>query len=1096
MSINITQKKDNKRFLNKSALVSAVAVSMFGAGAVQAAWTTVGNGETLAFTTDNSTTNFWIQNNGTLDITHDRAQMSNFYGTIDGSDLATSGNGSLDTASRGNVTVTAANGLTLYGNIGASNGTGNFTLEAHSTLYLADNMTTFRSTNLTLGTNSTLYTGNNASRGNNRYGASDQLTITSNITMRDSSVLNVGNGTTITGNIFGESDGQGTLNINGNFTSGGAIGSESNDLTSAGELQIIRVREGNTFITSYNASATNIYVNGTLEARSDSANMTGSVEIGGNGKIYLNRSALNGGSGNAAHINGTINGNGERGGNLYVNGTWRTAGVIGGTNGLDNIYLDHANPSTTGQTYMVGHSINATTITVGSGSVQSTNATLLVESDGADGEGGVNIVITGNIAGSGNYTSGSVDSRGILDIDSDAVVDGTIGTSTSTSTYLSETKVATGIELTAKGSIYSANITLESAGEGTGSNATLSLNGTSGTGYDVKGGINGGGTEGHGLVNINSGNWTFDSEIGTTNLISGMRIENGTWANFDNNISVNQTITVNGTLNITGSMNIVALDGSGKGRGLLVGDGLNTVDSSTNATLQINNGAVLTLGRNRTGIYEGDGATFNNATIRFNNTGLSSYSSNSSAAINIGAYNQTVELNQVSIDLIGSGNNSYSDGQVVNIIGRGDSADDNGTLTVTGSVNVIDDSAMLSFSENSATFAARLDNSTSALQVTVNYVSASTLGLTGNTKATYDGAKIAIGRDSEIFSALSGMSTNALVDAAIATMHPATGGAAAASTSISGSSMGTASTRMAYTRQTGLGKGMNAGGATLDESMWVQIFGADVDQDNVGGVSGYDADGQGLAIGIDGMSEDGTTRIGIAGSFANTDVTGKDSTTKTTTDIDTTQVMVYANKVDDDGSYLEGTASYAFNDNTGTRRILVGSVDRTAKSAYDSGVFAVNVEAGWPKENDGVTITPTLGLAYSHLSADAYTETGAAGMNLKVTPSDYDTFEGKAGVKITGKSVDADGGIGRPEIRVGVTHNFGDDTADSTATFTVGGSSFTTTGVETDSTKVDLGLGYTYTNPEGDTDISLNIDGRKSSSYLQYGGGLTVKWKF
>jgi Autotransporter beta-domain. len=38
------------------------------------------------------------------------------------------------------------------------------------------------------------------------------------------------------------------------------------------------------------------------------------------------------------------------------------------------------------------------------------------------------------------------------------------------------------------------------------------------------------------------------------------------------------------------------------------------------------------------------------------------------------------------------------------------------------------------------------------------------------------------------------------------------------------------------------------------------------------------------------------------------------------------------------------------------------------------------------------TITPTLGLAYSHLSSDAYTETGAAGMNLKVTPGDVSTF--------------------------------------------------------------------------------------------------------
>jgi outer membrane autotransporter protein len=289
---------------------------------------------------------------------------------------------------------------------------------------------------------------------------------------------------------------------------------------------------------------------------------------------------------------------------------------------------------------------------------------------------------------------------------------------------------------------------------------------------------------------------------------------------------------------------------------------------------------------------------------------------------------------------------------------------------------------------------------------------------------------------------------------------------------------------------------MSAGGTAKDESMWLQIFGASIDQDTVSGVEGYDADGQGIAMGLDGLSADGSTRIGFAGSFANTDVDGKDGTSKTTTDIDTTQIMVYANQDYGDGMYLQGVASYSFNDNTGSRKVVVGSVDRTASSSYDSGLFSMNVEAGWPKEDDGVTITPTVGLTFSSLSTDAYTETGAGNMNLTVTPGDVNTVEGKLGIKMTGKSVDADGGIGRPEVRIGVSHNFGDDTADSTAIFTAGGASFKTTGVETDSTKVDIGLGYTYTTPEGDTEISVNVDGRQSSSYLQFGSGLTVKWKF
>jgi len=1113
----------NNRVLDKRILAIAVTTAMFGAGAAQA-YTTLNIGWQLGNTVatervtldnasaSNATSNYYIGHNGTLQIGNN---MTSIYGTIDGSDAYRTTNGTLVVDGDdhfGNVTIEGST-LTLYGNVGATNATGNFTLEAGTTLYLADNMTTFRTSNLTIGTNSKLYTGNNASQGYNRgdSGTTNALTLTSNITMRDGSILYVGNSTTITGSISGETAGQGTLNLVGNFTTGGNIGVSTLGGKSANTLAEIAISSNNTLFLEHQMGATNIYVNGTLTSMGGNVT-SGTTYLNEDGVLNLFTPAetLSAG-GNSKLVWQAIEGLNGRNGTVNINGTFATEGVIGGNNnGLDAINIDAMNNADTnpgadiggswvfqtaghidGITVTFAHSVNATTINLGQSNSQNNNTLTVTKSDD-----GANIVIAGNIAGSGNYTSGGNDVRGILNIDTDTDVTGTTGTS---GAYLSETTVATGVILTAQGSIYSGNITLEQTSSATGTNATLALNGTSGSSYNVKGGINGGSSNtGEGLVDINSGNWTFDSEIGTTNLISAMRIEDAAWANFSKDISANETLYVNGTINISGSLSITALDANGNGSGFELSG---TLSQSTNATLQISDDAILTLGRKtEAGVNEGDGANFVNATIRLKGAGTTSYNSNSTAAINIGANNQTITLNQVTIDMFGNNNNTYSDGQVVNIIGRGSDLMNNGTLKVTGSVSVLDSSAMLSFSENSANFVtgSGTNNQTgdSALQVTVNYASASTLGLTGNTKATYDGAKTAISMDSAIFDALASMATNALVDSAVATLHPATGGSAAASAAISGSSIGTANTRMAYVRQTGLGRGMNAGGGAQDESMWLQIFGANIDQDTVSGISGYDANGQGLALGIDGLSADGTTRIGIAGSFANTDVDGKDSTTKTTEDIDTTQVMVYATKEYTDGMYLQGVASYSFNANTGTRRILVGAVDRTASSSYDSGLFSIDVEAGWPKEDGGITITPTIGLNISSLSTDAYTETGAGNMNLKVTPTDVNTVEGKIGAKITGKSVDADGGIGRPEIRVGVSHNFGDGTADSTSTFTSGGSSFTTKGVDTDSTKVDVGLGYTYTTPEGDTEISVNADGRHSSSYLQFGGGLTVKWKF
>lgn len=1050
MNTRKTEKVVNNHLFNKNILATAVAAVMFGSTGAALAVTNINDAQEVD---GDLAIDYNIDYAGTLTITggtSTTSYLSSFNGTIDGGLLPNEGN------------VVIAGNLTMRGNIGSTNTTGNFTLNDGNTLVLQDSMTTFNTANMTLSSNSILNFGN-ATSGYNRDTA---LTMNANITMASNSTINIANAT-LTGNVYGASSGQGTVNVLGNFTSGGSFGAAQVSGVDAilSELEQINISKGNTFTLNHNATATRMDINGTVTA---SGNITADVTMGASGVLNLNNSNTWGD--NAAKVVGTIKSGGSGGtaqGTLNINGTFTTQGAIGqGGLGLTAINLSNGTASS-GFTTTFAHDVNATTIRLGTNNIQ-TNATLAI-SDIVD--------ITGAITYSGNSSA-----AGVLDINSDANFYGTIGTSDNA---LAEIKILGAKNATFNSSIYSSNITLEASTSGSANlNATLAFNGTANSAYVISGGIDGGGDHGNGKIQINSGNVTISNEIGSTFRISAITIADDAEMKISKNISTNNTIQVTGTLDVNAAVTLY----SGN---ITVG-----ANGETGSTLETSN--IITLKSVDT-TENGKGATlsFNNATIRLNGT-HSSHASIANAYIDIGTHNQTVILQgNTTIDL-DLKNTVITDGASIVIIGRGDSLGSNGTLNISGNVSATAYKMFDISFNNSSAFSAGYGNhiNTASLNATVNYRSSSSLGFTGNTKTVYDSAKTAIAADTTVFQALAGMTTDAALKSAIATMHPATGGAAAASASISGSSMSTASTRMAYTRQAGLGKGMNAGGATLDESMWVQIFGANVDQDNVGGVSGYDADGQGLAIGIDGMSDDGTTRIGIAGSFANTDVTGKDSTTKTTTDIDTTQVMAYANKVNDDGSYLEGTASFAFNDNTGTRRILVGAVDRTASSAYDSTTFAVNVEAGWPQENDGTTITPTLGLAYSHLSADAYTETGAAGMNLNVTPSDYDTFEGKVGVKITGKSVDADGGIGRPEVRIGVTHNFGDDTADSTATFTAGGTSFKTTGVETDSTKVDLGLGYTYTTPEGDTDISVNIDGRKSSSYIQYGGGLTVKWKF
>jgi len=1072
----------NSRLLKKRTLATAVATAVFGAGVASAADMILHSSTTIGSIGSNATTDYIINQNATLTT---NGTMSVYYGTIDGTKGRGTWSGGYGSgnSSRGGQVIIGGN-LTIHGNVGATNATSNFTVVGGNTLTLSNNVSSFTSDNFTLNAGATLNLGNSSN-----VNRSSTLTFSTNITMSSGSIINVGNGTTFGyGNststgvaIRGASDGVGTLNIHGNVTSGGVIGGSEKSKVEAQDLATVTVTKGNTFTLAHESSVTNYYINGTLtNAVGLTGNMTGNVKMGASGILNLyNRNDGATQESTTARVVGRIDGASDGVGTLNINGTYTTGGQIGRDYKLAAINLSNATLSN-GFTTTFAHSVNATTIKVGTASTQG-NATLAIK------EGGKYIVITGNIVGGGNSTATDNAAGGRFYVRGNATVDGNIGSS---SARLADIRIEDGTTLSIIGAsrnIYANNITLMDPTD----SATLTFNGTGTT--TVYGIIAGETTEGDGTVDVNTGIVYFKNTLGThTNNIRFVDVADGSTITTMSNIYANQTIKIRGTLNIdgTGGITIVANDGAGDGGGLQIGS------NTDNGTLETA-GTVTLSSNTTTSVHTPTLHSFNNATIKLNGT-HSSHATSATAYVDIGSNNQSLVIQghtTINLDLT---NTVITDGATIVIVGRSSDSGNNGTLNVSGNITATAYQMFNITFNNSTAFSSgyATDKNNAALNATVSYRSSSSLGLTGNDKTVYDASKVAIAADTAVFQALAGMSTDATLKAALTTMSPATAGAAGASAAISGSSVSTANTRMAYMRQTGLGKGMNAGGAAKDESIWLQIFGANIDQDTVSSVSGYDADGQGIAIGIDGLSEDGTTRIGVAGSFAKTDVNGKDSTTKTINDIDTTQVMVYANKDYPDGMYLQGVASYSFNDNTGTRRILVGAVDRTASSVYESGLFSINVEAGWPKEDDGVTITPTVGLTFSSLSSDAYTETGAGNMNLSVTPTDVTTMEGKVGVKVTGKTVDSDGGIGRPEFRFGVVSNFGDDTADSTATFTAGGSSFTTTGVKTDSTKVDVGLGYTYTTPEGDTEISVNADGRHSSSYLQFGGGLTVKWKF
>jgi uncharacterized protein with beta-barrel porin domain len=77
--------------------------------------------------------------------------------------------------------------------------------------------------------------------------------------------------------------------------------------------------------------------------------------------------------------------------------------------------------------------------------------------------------------------------------------------------------------------------------------------------------------------------------------------------------------------------------------------------------------------------------------------------------------------------------------------------------------------------------------------------------------------------------------------------------------------------------------------------------------------AGFDSESEGVAIGFDGVTDNGMT-VGVSVSTANTDVDGK-GTGKATNSIDTYSASLYMDTSTDNG-YVEGSLSFGVNENS------------------------------------------------------------------------------------------------------------------------------------------------------------------------------------
>ena len=289
------------------------------------------------------------------------------------------------------------------------------------------------------------------------------------------------------------------------------------------------------------------------------------------------------------------------------------------------------------------------------------------------------------------------------------------------------------------------------------------------------------------------------------------------------------------------------------------------------------------------------------------------------------------------------------------------------------------------------------------------------------------------------------------------------------------------------------GTGVAAGGMSA-QSGFIQVFGSTAEQESTkvgqGTKAGFDTDTQGLAIGLDGVTDDGIT-VGVSFATANTDVDGK-GVGKSTNSIDTYSASLYMDTATENG-YFEGSLTFGVNENSTSRKITSAGLNRTLTGSYDSNNISLNLSAGMPNEFGVGYLTPFGSFTTTVMDIDPYTEKSTVtddNLRLKVAQDDITSMVGTVGLKFHGEM--SNGGV--PMISLAINNEFGDNTINSTNTFQGGGTAFkTSTAVE--ELSATLGLGYSYGTDATSIEFAYEADAN-DDDYLSHYGSIKIVGKF
>jgi outer membrane autotransporter protein len=274
-----------------------------------------------------------------------------------------------------------------------------------------------------------------------------------------------------------------------------------------------------------------------------------------------------------------------------------------------------------------------------------------------------------------------------------------------------------------------------------------------------------------------------------------------------------------------------------------------------------------------------------------------------------------------------------------------------------------------------------------------------------------------------------------------------------------------------------------------ERNAWLKPLGGTASQNGFEGAQGYRASGGGLVAGIDGAVAPRATLGGLF-AYSHQAITGSDDSVPGRMGIDSYQLGLY-------GAYAirpDIEVNFQFdggvNENNESRSLsFIGSTAQASYRSYTSHA-GIAVKKLIPIE-PGIMLLPSLRLDYGQVRADAYSESGAGGLNLNVDSQLYRELTVTTGLKgafqvARQAFVTADAGVG---------YNALNDRLQISAAFLGGGGSFVTSGLGLSPWVYSAGLGLVVRQDDR-LDLSARYGLQATpSGFLQQAGSIVLKLK-